>query len=158
MVIIVQYLVLDYQKTERPALSTPRWYLIPILLVCEQWHSEFEKHMYRTVAVGSHAPFDFPARDGEAPYATDYRYHLQASNTSMWKRSPRQGHRVAEDLRRTLSKNARLAGLIKKLQLGINPVFRPDDGSPYVPDETRILNMSRNGWKRTFAFCSSART
>lgn len=90
--------------------------------------------MYRAVAVGSHAPFDFPARDGEAPYATDYRYHLQASNTSMWKRSPRQGHRVAEDLRRTLSKNARLAGLITKLQLGINPVFRPDDGSPYVPE------------------------
>lgn len=85
---IVEHLILDYQKTKGPALFTPRWYLIPFLLVCKQWNLECEKYLYRTVAVGSHAPFDFPARDGETPNETKYRYDLQASKASLTTRTP----------------------------------------------------------------------
>lgn len=138
---IVEALVSEYTDTTPGILYkkfTPRWYLIPLLQVSKRWNAVGTKYLYRTIAIGSHTPFQFPAREGEDPHQTNDRRqrHLRQMTT-------RKAHEVAEDLHRTLSSSSGLAALVTKLQLGIESVFGEED-TVWTESKIGVLQLCTN--------------
>lgn len=94
---------------------TPRWYLLPLLQVSKQWNALCTKHMYQSVEIGNAAPFVFPAREDESCLQTEDRRldHILHQRT-------REGEEVAKEFYETLSSNSWLAGLVERLQFGMD--------------------------------------
>lgn len=117
---IIDDFILEYAHTARVRAFLPRWYLIPLLRVCRLWHAVTEKYLYQSVAVGSNMHNQGPVVEGETRYDRSVRIHnLQMTHPK------RSGHKIAEDLLRTLAMSTRLASLVKTLWLGLEPIDYP---------------------------------
>lgn len=57
---IIDDFLLEYKVTGQESASSirflPRWYLVPLLLVCKLWHAVAERFLYRSISVGSRFP------------------------------------------------------------------------------------------------------
>lgn len=114
----------------------PQWYLTPLLRVSKQWYAGCVRYLYRSVAIGSHAPFQFRAREGETDVQTRRRLHIANEEA-------RKGDEIAKDLCRTLTTCPRLAALVEKLQLGVELLYNYN-ALEWTQTNTRILQLCPN--------------
>lgn len=105
----------ERSSVTRVNLYLPRSYLTPLLRVCKLWNPLAEKHLYRSISVGSR--FCQPHTFIDCENLVKRRARIAAI-------PGRKGHEIVGDLLKTLSRDPRLAELVKELQLGIE-----DDGS-----------------------------
>lgn len=114
----------------------PQWYLTPLLRVSKQWYAGCVRYLYHSVAIGSHAPFQFRASEGETVVQTRRRLHVANEEA-------RKGDEIAKDLCRTLTTCPRLAALVEKLQLGVELLYNYN-ALEWTQTNTRILQLCPN--------------
>lgn len=114
----------------------PQWYLTPLLRVSKQWYAGCVRYLYHSVAIGSHAPFQIRASEGETVVQTRRRLHIANEEA-------RKGDEIAKDLCRTLTTCPRLAALVEKLQLGVELLYNYN-ALEWTQINTRILQLCPN--------------
>lgn len=118
--IIIHNVVSEYTDTTlggnalKSTVLLPRWYLVPLLRVCKACCPLAEKYLYQSISIGSKFPHRISHIEGEP---VDERLPcVQESSKPIVNRNERE---IAEDLLATLERNARLAGLVEELNLGM---------------------------------------
>lgn len=138
--IIIEDVKSDYVETRPKDPKYIRfilqWYLTPLLRVSKQWYAGCVRYLYHSVAIGSHAPFQFRASEGETVVQTRRRLHIANEEA-------RKGDEIAKDLCRTLTTCPRLAALVEKLQLGVELLYNYN-ALEWTQTNTRILQLCPN--------------
>lgn len=120
----------------------PAWFLVPLLRVCKAWYPLVEQHLYRSISVGD----KFPHRIAEIKdERTTGETSVRVRNPPKTDNKNRSGRKIAEDLLLTLERNARLAGLVRELRLGVDsePWSEPANAE-LTRMSTRILKLCPN--------------
>lgn len=147
--IIIYNVVSEYTDTTlgRNALKStvllPRWYLVPLLRVCKACCPLAEKYLYQSISIGSKFPHRISHIEGEP---VDEGLPCVESSKPIVNRNERE---IAEDLLATLERNARLAGLVEELSLGMETwevIKSPECTKTHI----RILQLCPNLEHRDF--------
>lgn len=118
--IIIHNVVSEYTDTTlggnalKSTVLLPRWYLVPLLRVCKACYPLAEKYLYQSISIGSKFLHRISHIEGEP--LDEGLPCVQESSKPIVNRNERE---IAEDLLATLEMNARLAGLVEELNLGM---------------------------------------
>lgn len=122
---IIKAFISNYREEDLDNVEckfVPYWQhnLTPLLRVCKSWHGVSERLLYERVSVGKNIPQTIPRRSHEFSRTRRGNIETYAVLVPLGSGPPRRrGEEIVEQLQVTLSTNARIAELLKDLQISI---------------------------------------
>lgn len=98
---ICEELIMEYTNERGEEMLLPRWYLLPLLLVCKLWHLVSVRYLYRSISLGSSFPYRWIQTIAGPPTLA----------------STRKPHMIAYSLLLALKRNSRFAMMVEELHI-----------------------------------------